>query len=253
MSSHPYLTDGTSKVLAHRGASGSHPPGNTWTAFRAAADAGVDHIETDVRCTADGRLVLFHNDDLDDTTTGSGAISTKVWAEISDLRYVVDGVPTDEPLVLLDDLILEFPSLFFNIDAKTDEVVDPLVELLTVHDMQNRVCVAAFGWRRIRRIRRLLGDRWCTALSKPEIALLRAVSWLRLPFRSKGAVAQIPLTFKGVRVADARLLDTAHQSDMAVHVWTINKPDLMEDLLDHGFDGVITDRPEAALDHLKSR
>lgn len=54
-------------VIAHRGASGEAPE-NTLAAFSAALDQGADLIETDVRRTADGALVLFHDDDLLRTT-----------------------------------------------------------------------------------------------------------------------------------------------------------------------------------------
>ena len=60
-------------VAAHRGFSEKYPE-NTMEAFRAAVELGVDQIETDVRITADGELVLHHDATLDRTTTGTGLV-----------------------------------------------------------------------------------------------------------------------------------------------------------------------------------
>ena len=53
-------------VVAHRGASAAHPPGNTVAAFAAAVALGADWVELDVRLTADGALVVHHDPDLPD-------------------------------------------------------------------------------------------------------------------------------------------------------------------------------------------
>ena len=54
-------------VAAHRGWSEKYPE-NTMEAYSAAAELGVDQIEIDVRITADGELVLIHDDKVDRTT-----------------------------------------------------------------------------------------------------------------------------------------------------------------------------------------
>ena len=71
-------------VAAHRGASASHPE-NTMEAFRAAIEMGVDQIETDVRITADGELVLIHDATVDRTTNGTGKVAQMTLAELKAL------------------------------------------------------------------------------------------------------------------------------------------------------------------------
>lgn len=61
----------TAGVAAHRGASGTHPE-NTLLAFREAVRLGVAMIELDVQLTADGVLVLMHDDTVNRTTDGTG-------------------------------------------------------------------------------------------------------------------------------------------------------------------------------------
>ena len=71
----------TEPILAHRGASACAPE-NTLAAVRYAAEAGARWIETDVRLTADGGLVMIHDETLDRTTNGRGYVSTHRLEEI---------------------------------------------------------------------------------------------------------------------------------------------------------------------------
>lgn len=61
-------------VIAHRGASATAPE-NTLAAFRRAADEGARWIECDVKLTADGRPIVIHDDSLERTTDGGGAVA----------------------------------------------------------------------------------------------------------------------------------------------------------------------------------
>jgi glycerophosphoryl diester phosphodiesterase len=69
-------------VSAHRGGA-AYAPENTMAAFRNAARLGVDQLEADVQLTADGELVLLHDDTLDRTTDCTGAVAEQSWAEIA--------------------------------------------------------------------------------------------------------------------------------------------------------------------------
>lgn len=74
-------------VVAHRGAS-AQAPENTMEAFRLAVDAGADAIELDVHLTADGQLAVIHDDTVDRTTDGTGAV---VGFQLRELRRLDAG------------------------------------------------------------------------------------------------------------------------------------------------------------------
>ncbi|MGQ0676704.1 MAG: glycerophosphodiester phosphodiesterase [Rhodospirillales bacterium] len=61
------------RVIAHRGAS-LYAPENTLAAFELAADQGAEAIECDAKLTRDGAVILMHDDTLDRTSTGKGAV-----------------------------------------------------------------------------------------------------------------------------------------------------------------------------------
>lgn len=71
------------KILtaAHRGQWRSAPE-NSLRAFEAAFADGAELVETDVRTTRDGVLVLMHDPTVDRTTDGTGAVADLTWAQL---------------------------------------------------------------------------------------------------------------------------------------------------------------------------
>ncbi len=249
----PYLALGHANALAHRGDRAGFPPGNRASAIQSAVDLGFDHIETDVRLSADGELVLFHDDHLDDQTTGSGRVQDQRWTELEQLRYRHQGEVLDEGLLRLSDALERWPQLHWNIDAKTGDVIEPLIETVLWARAATRVLITSFSLRNVRRIRRLAPSGVCTGLSRTEIALVRLAAWLRLPVPRLGDAAQVPVRHRNVTVVDRRFVDTCHRAGIAVHVWTVDDPAEMHRLLDLGVDALITDHPAALRDVLEAR
>ena len=236
---HPYLDWPGPIPFAHRGGTSEHPE-NTLPAFRHAVELGFRYLETDVHLSADGVLVAFHDEDLSRTCGVDARIDQLTWEEISELR--VDG---REPIPAMHQLFEAFPAARFNIDSKSDDSVDPLCDLVTELHVLDRVCLAAFKWKRLRRIRRRFQDRVMTNTSQIETASL--VAFGRVPGRLVKAV-QVPVRHGAVPVTSERLIRGSHRAGWPVHVWTIDEPDEMHRLLDLGVDGIMTDRPETLRD-----
>ena len=136
-----------------------------------------------------------------------------------------------------------FPDARINIDPKSDAVVDPLIEAVRAAAAVDRVCVGSFSDERLRRVREALGPDVALALGPRAITrfVLRS---LRVPVgHERAACLQLPLRWNGLPLITDRLLERAHRLGMHVHVWTINDPDQMRELLDRGVDGIMTDRP----------
>ena len=81
-----YWTQSTKNiyVAAHRGWRNKYPE-NTIEAFKAALTLDVDQLETDVRATKDGELVLIHDATVDRTTNGKGRVCDLTLAELREL------------------------------------------------------------------------------------------------------------------------------------------------------------------------
>ncbi len=149
---HPFLDHDGPIPFAHRGGALDQPE-NTIVAFQGAIDLGYRYLETDVHATSDGVLVAFHDDDLSRTCGRPGKISELPWSEVQTAR--VDG---KEPIPLLTDLFEAFPEARINIDCKADSGVDPLIGILRRTDSLARVCLGGFSDRRLKRLRKALGQ-----------------------------------------------------------------------------------------------
>jgi len=76
------------RVIGHRGAAG-HAPENTLASLEMAAALGVRWVEFDTKLSADGAVVLFHDDELERTTDGFGPMAA---ATLADLRALDAGL-----------------------------------------------------------------------------------------------------------------------------------------------------------------
>lgn len=217
--------------------------------FEHAVSIGYRYLETDVHRTTDGVLVSFHDPDLNRTCGVDARIGEMTAAEVADARVRgADAVGYSIPL--MSDLFEAFPDARFNIDAKSDASIEPLAALITEIGALDRVCLASFELKRLRRLRSLLGRGLLTNMSPVEVVSLRTLG--RLPGRAQRA-AQVPTTAGPVSVVTKRFVLSAHLSEVPVHVWTINERSEMERLLDLGVDGIMTDETQLLREVLVER
>lgn len=218
-------------------------------AFEAAVAMGYRYLETDAHVTSDGICLAFHDDHLDRVTDQVGVIAELPYRVVRTAR--VDG---REPIPLLEDLVASFPEARINIDTKHDTSVDAVAAVVERTGAVDRVCIGSFSEPRLTRIRSLLGPRLCTSLGPKETAKLRGGSF-GLPGSAHlaGACAQVPHRVKGVTLVDERFVAKAHDLGLQVHVWTIDDPAEMHDLLDRGVDGLMTDQPAVLKGVLQER
>lgn len=224
---------------------------NSLSAFARAVERGYEYLETDVRATADGVVVVHHDERLERTTDDRGAISRLPWSAVRLAR-----VGGREPVPQLSDALEAFPRARFNIDVKDDAAVGPVLRVLARQRAWHRVCLASFEERRVRVLRRAGGPELLTSLGRASSTSLwlasRSALGAVLP-RPGGGAAQLPASRHGVRVLDRRLVRRAHHWGLEVHAWTIDDPVRMHQLLDVGVDGLITDRPDLLTEVLAER
>jgi glycerophosphoryl diester phosphodiesterase len=241
-------------AFAHRGGTGlagNHGLENSMAAFQAAVDLGYTYLETDVHVTADGAVVAFHDVSLDRTTGAAG--------RIADLSYDALGahrIGGREAIPLLEDILQTWPNAKVNIDLKVHDVIDPVVQVVRRNGAEDRVCLASFSERRIRRVRRLLGPEVATAYGPLGVAALRTLPLDGLRRRLLSAPVpclQVPWHMRRFEVVTPAFVQRAHALGKHVHVWTVDDPDSIRTLLDRGVDGVISDRIDVLRDVLVER
>lgn len=233
----PVLDHPGTLAFAHRGGAADGPE-NTLANFQRAVDLGYRYLESDVRATADGVALAFHDEALDRVTDASGRVEDLPWARVKRAR-----VGGSEPILRLEELLGAWPDVRLNLDPKHDAAVVPLAEAIRRTASLDRVCVAAFSGRRLRRLRRLLGPRLCTAVAPTAVARLRMAAAGVPAGGMAGACVQVPLRWRNVTLVERRFLAAAHCRALQVHVWTVDEAAEMVRLLDLGVDGIMTDRP----------
>ena len=254
---------------AHQGGA-REAPSSTLFALRRAVEAGADALELDVHMTADRRLVVCHDATVDRTTDGTGAIAQMTLAEVQALdnahwwvpgEVVAPGRPdADYPLrgrapadpelrvATVEEVLEAFPDVFLNFDIKqTAPVVAP-------YEAELAALLARFG--RVDDV--IVGSFWDDATdaftaAAPDVPTAVALSgtasfWQAVqagaptpPMRH--AALQVPRTYEALTIVDAPFVEAAHRAGMAVHVWTVDEPSEMEELVDLGVDGIISDVP----------
>jgi glycerophosphoryl diester phosphodiesterase len=249
----PYFDHPLPLPMAHRGGALYGPNvglENSLMAFANAVELGYRYLETDVHATRDGVVYAFHDRTLDRVTDGAGRIAELSSSDVSRAR-----IAGREPIPTLAELFEELPEARFNVDVKEDSAVDAVVRLIERTKTHDRVCIAAFSTRRIRRLRRRLGPRVATSMGTAEVAAMRSpLPALRWHAVEGGAVClQVPQRAGLVTVTTRRFVREAHRHGLQVHVWTVNSADEMTALLDLGVDGIITDRIDALRDLLVAR
>lgn len=236
-------------AVAHRGGAALAPE-NTLAAFERSAGLGFRYLETDVRLTADGQLVCFHDATLERVTGLRGPVRRHTLAQLRSAR-----VGGREPVPTLREALEALPSASFTVDLKDRSAITPLAELLRDRGVRDRVCVAGAWDEWLEELRgRVPGV--CTALGWRSLGALVASARAGMPCARRFATAEfahVPVRLGKVPVFAERLVDGAHRIGVRVVVWTVDDPVAMRRLLDAGVDGVITDRPDVLREVLVAR
>jgi glycerophosphoryl diester phosphodiesterase len=216
-------------VISHRGEHLHHPE-NTIPAYRAALEAGADFIEVDVRTTADGKLVLIHNE-----ANGTGAVKDMTFEQIRNL----DGrVPTfDEALEFAKGKIGVY------VDTKRASAAD-IVAAIERHDMQDHVVIYG-GYEYLKQV----------AALRPKIKVMpEAVSATFVKKLIDELKPQV-IAFDARDFTDEIIdMTKAAKADIYVdRLGNADRPDAWQDAVARGATGIQTDHPAELVQYLRGK
>jgi glycerophosphoryl diester phosphodiesterase len=225
-------------VFAHRGGSKIGPE-NTMTAFDRGLSAGADGLELDVHLSRDGIAVVHHDARLDRTTGGKGLLRERTATELAEFN-----VPA------LREVLARYPAAGIIIELKErgTALAHAVVDEVRRANAIGRVCLGSFSITALRAARASApGIMTSGARFEVRVALYRC--WCGLsPGRVPYQAFQVPETSGGTRVVSPRFVELAHKSGIAVQVWTVDEPEDIRRLLGWGVDGIISDRPDVAVE-----
>jgi glycerophosphoryl diester phosphodiesterase len=222
-------------IIAHRGASHDAPE-NTLAAFRLAWEQGADAIETDLRLTADGEIVAFHDADGHRIFGDSRRICDLTRTE---LRALAPAVPT------LAEVLATVPAEMALV-LELKESLGPALAAALADVAPDRVTLIAF-------------DADVIAAAKRELPACRALWLFGERFHAKSAVrvgrdlalrvrelGVDGIDIRYTRRLSARQLAPLREDGRKLFTYTVDRPRQILDCVHLGFDGITTNRPAAA-------
>lgn len=261
---HPYFTDGGFRIIAHRGGPGLGPE-STLPVYQRSVDLGVDVLEMDVRPTADGHLVIHHDDRVDRATDGTGRVDSLTLEQLQslDAGYRWQAADGSFPwrgkglrILTIDELFRAFPGVRLLVEIKSDvpAVAESLCGEVRDYGVQDLVVVASFATESLEAFRRACPE-VATSASAGEVTRYWLLHVLRLGGLADPDfdVFQVPEDAGWFTLVDDRFVAEAGRRNLPVEVWTVNEREQMERLIDVGVDGIMTDRPDLLLQVLDER
>ncbi|MCU1592811.1 MAG: glycerophosphodiester phosphodiesterase [Frankiales bacterium] len=260
-------------VVAHRGSSGLHAE-HTLTAYEKAVAEGADALECDVRLTRDGVLVCVHDRRVDRTSDGRGPVSTLELAELAELDFSSwkkrgtdalleadwDSVERENGSVLTLERLVQLARdagrpVELHIETKHPTrygglVERALVDLLMRYGLAtpvsrstSLVTVMSFAATSLRRVH----------VMAPNVPTVLLMSRVPLRYRDGSLPRGVSIAGPSLDVVKAHpgFVARVHDQGNRVHVWTVDAPQDISQVLALGVDAVISNHPRRVLHQLE--
>ena len=231
--------------IAHRGAS-AYTPENTFAAFDKALALGVDNVELDVHFSADGHIVVIHDDTLDRTTNGSGLVTGQT---LDRLRLLDAGEWFSEEfkgqvIPTLAHVLERYKGwLHFHIEIKgrTPGLAKRTADLVRGFGVGSVSTITSFDLAPLEEIR----------THAPELY----VGWMVLEVNdsviSQAQDLSLVQLCPPASLVTPELVNELHRKGFVVRAWRVSDTHLMRQVVDAGADGMTVNFPEKLDDYLK--
>lgn len=232
-------------VIAHRGVS-SIAPENTLPAFRKAIEMGCDGIELDVHLSKDGYVMVIHDDTLERTTNGIGAVSDYNLSELKSLnaaklypnKYLGVKIPTLEEVFQL--LLHNNIRLTVELKGNYDNLPDKVVNLIKIYKLNNRVTISSYNHDYLKHIKSLNPD----ILTEADFFVVMEDI---IKFAQKLEVNVLCGEYKYIERMCTLKVKRIKKNNLSLLVYTVDDEENMLKLIKKGVDGIMTNRPEILL------
>ncbi len=230
-------------VYAHRGAS-EYAPENTMSSFQMGVQMGANGIETDVRRTKDGVLVLFHDKDFTRVIGCEGCIGDYTYEELMQFRVKNAKTDTEDIIIKFEDFLryLGFRDLHFAIELKED-LAEETIAMLDKYNMKDKAIITSCQFDYIKRVKELRPD-WRVGY------LVREVNDQVLS--DLASIGGEQLCPKAILVT-AENVEKWHGMGLNVRAWGVTDFNLMKNAYDCGVDGMTVNFPDQLIRYMTAK
>ena len=209
---------------AHRGAS-AYAPENTMISFRKALQLGANGIELDLQRTKDGKIVIFHDKNIDKKSNGKGKISDYTYKELLDFDFGswFDIKYKDERIVLFENFAKEFLSknLTFAIELKQEGIEKDVLDIIKKYTTHDDIYITSFNFNVLNNVRAIDSNIKLSWLIEDRINIDNISKLLEI----NGI--QICPNAEDVTIEDIKL---ANKSGVRVRLWGVSNEDIMKNI-----------------------
>ena len=224
-------------VYAHRGAS-AYVPENTKIAFEKALELNANGIELDLQKTKDGKIVIFHDDVIDNKSNGKGKISEYTYQELLNFDFGswFDSKYKNEKILLFEDFAKEFlnKDLTFAIELKVLGIENDTLDIINKYKTHDNIYITSFLYEALENTRKLNKD--------------IKLSWLVSKI-NKENINKL-LKIKGNQICPKAELVTqndielANRNGLSVRLWGIYNGEIMKKVYKFNIEGMTVNFPD---------
>ncbi|UFH46926.1 glycerophosphodiester phosphodiesterase [Flavobacterium galactosidilyticum] len=219
--------------IGHRGAKG-HEPENTLISFQKALDMQVDGIELDVHLSADGELIVIHDETIDRTTNGIGLVNSLSLRQLKKCR-----INNHHEIPLLSEVFdLVNKNCFINIELKSYETAEKVVELIEDYVSEKnwkyeQFLISSFDWNALQQVRFLNERIQIGVLTETDLDLALAFA----------KFIQAKSIHPHFHMLSEENVSKIQSKGLQVFPWTVNEREDVEKIKSYKVNGIITDFP----------
>lgn len=220
--------------IGHRGAKG-HAPENSLISFQKALDMQVDGIELDVHLSADGELIVIHDETIDRTTSGKGLVNKLSLHELKSV--LIENKHEIPTLQEVFDLVNQ--NCVINIELKTYETAAKVTELIEKYVSEKNwqydcFLVSSFDWNALQQVRFLNDEIPIGILTETNLDLALAFAKF---IQAKSIHPHFHLLTK-------ENTKQMQEKGLQVFPWTVNEQEDLKKIKSFNVNGIITDFPD---------
>ncbi|WP_029271729.1 glycerophosphodiester phosphodiesterase family protein [Flavobacterium sp. KJJ] len=220
--------------IAHRGAK-AYEPENTLQSFQKALDLNADGIELDVHLSADGHIIVIHDETIDKMTNGKGFVNTLSLTELK--SFLIDGKHEIPTLREVFDLVDK--KCFINIELKSYETLGKAVALIEEYISEKNwnyehFIVSSFDWNALQEVHNLNSNIPIGVLTETDLNLALAFA------ETIKAKAIHPY----YHLLNSENVLQMQEKGFLVLPWTVNIEEDIQKIKNLKVNGIITDFPD---------
>lgn len=223
---------------AHRGAS-AYAPENTMAAFKKAFQIGTNGIELDLQKTKDEKIVIFHDDKIDEKSNGTGKISDYTYKELLEFDFGswFSEEFENEKIVLFEDFMKEISSkdLILAIELKEEGIEKETLEIIKKYYNKANVFITSFIYNALLNVRKLDKTIKIGWLIKEDINQKNILEFMKISGNQICPPADL-VSENGIKLA--------RKNNLGVRLWGVSNENIMLKVYNLDIDGMTVNFPD---------